>query len=116
MKHMCSACGAPEPHFYDSAVVGLPGVWMCDSCADPALVADRISREIAEKRRIAKAVDQSMCPFSGEPLTDHGGGNPGTLSCWVCDCFGFKRCFGCGEAVENGKPHGLSNEYGQGCV
>lgn len=29
------------------------------------------------------------CPFSGLPLTQLGAGAPGSLSCWVCDCFGF---------------------------
>lgn len=31
-----------------------------------------------------------ICPWSGEPLTDHGDGAPGNLSCVLCDCFGYK--------------------------
>lgn len=92
----------------------MPGVWMCDSCADPAVVKERIAREILENRRVQRALSEGRCPFSGLPLTDHGDGLPGTLSCGVCDCFGFERCGGCGNPREYG-AHGPSQGFG-GCV
>lgn len=54
----CSACNATvgqgaSVHRYvaDDDLLGMFGsVWMCDSCVDPELVRERISREIAEKR------------------------------------------------------------------
>lgn len=49
----CSACNAPVAHRYtsnDALLNVLPFVWMCDQCVDPAIVQERIQREIAERR------------------------------------------------------------------
>jgi hypothetical protein len=32
---------------------------------------------------------RGLCPWSGEVLTKDGDGLPGSLSCELCDCFGY---------------------------
>lgn len=46
-------------------------------------------RAIEERQREIVALRRVRCPHSGLPLTDHGEGCEGSMSCAVCDCFGF---------------------------
>lgn len=50
----CSACNAPPEatHWYPPVIVGLYGVWLCDSCGDPETVRERIGKEVEERRRV----------------------------------------------------------------
>lgn len=41
------------------------------------------------QRRERDCLDRGVCPHSGLMLTLDGDGLPGTLSCGMCDCFGF---------------------------
>ncbi|MCA4754802.1 hypothetical protein [Mycolicibacterium fortuitum] len=36
-------------------------------------------------------LQRGECPYSGLRLHENGEGDPGSLSCDVCDCFGFSR-------------------------
>lgn len=36
-----------------------------------------------------KELAKGKCPYSGLELTFDGDAGPDSLSCWVCDCFGF---------------------------
>lgn len=46
-------------------------------------------RDIEERMHEAKMVAAGRCPYSGLSLKTDGEGPEGTLSCDVCDCFGF---------------------------
>ncbi len=37
-----------------------------------------------------KCLLKRVCPHSGGPLTSKGEAGPDRLSCWTCDCFGYK--------------------------
>jgi len=39
-----------------------------------------------------QSLAKGICPYSGLRLKDDGAGPPGTLSCHLCDCFGFDQC------------------------
>ncbi len=43
-----------------------------------------------------QCLQKRVCPHSRERLTPNGEAGPDRLSCWVCDCFGYKP-----EEVDN---------------
>lgn len=53
--------------------------------------AERRRRQAEVEAEIVEALAQRRCPYSGERLRTNGNVQipEGTLSCWVCDCFGF---------------------------
>ena len=52
-------------------------------------MTDPDTRRLAEYAERAKWLTQRICPDSGERLTWLGDGPTGTLSCAMCDCFGY---------------------------
>lgn len=51
---------------------------------------ERIQQHVEEHQREKEHVAQGLCPASGLPLHADGEGVPGSLSCDMCDCFGYK--------------------------
>lgn len=51
----------------------------------------RYQRQQAEfEEHERKYLAMRRCPHSGERLTRDGNAGPERLSCWVCDCFGYR--------------------------
>ena len=48
-------------------------------------------RWLHELKRESEALQKRQCPYTGELLTTHGNVQipQGTLSCSMCDCFGY---------------------------
>lgn len=53
-------------------------------------MSDDIDAQRAEWEAFeAKSLRKRECPYSGELLTRHGEAGPHSLSCILCDCFGY---------------------------
>lgn len=51
--------------------------------------SDEHERKAAWEKHYAARLSERECPYSGLRLTRNGNAGPDSLSCWVCDCFGF---------------------------
>lgn len=50
---------------------------------------EKDARQIEWQNYQEMALKKFKCPYSGLPLTKHGEGIQGTMSCSVCDCWGW---------------------------
>lgn len=63
---ICSACRVPGAFWYPSAICGLPGVWMCDSCQCPETVTVRVRAHL----------DRVRTPFRSTSIPTHDARSP----------------------------------------